>query len=83
LVLEDSAKVLIYEVIEDEGKGFRSLARHMLLADCVESIEEQIEPVADTSSLTLLVDWASLDSHKSRTVSADCHVPAISMSFVF
>ena len=57
LVLEDSAKVLIYEVIEDEGKGFRSLARHMLLADCVESIEERIEPVADISSLTLLVDW--------------------------
>jgi hypothetical protein len=55
LVLQNSAKSLVREVVEDEGKRLCSAFSEMLGANVVESLKERREDVADAVSATLLV----------------------------
>ncbi len=57
LILEDATESGVSEVIEDEREGSRSPLCEMLSADCIKPTAEGIEVMADSVSVTLLVDW--------------------------
>ncbi len=57
LILEDATESGVSEVVEDEREGSRSPFCEMLFADCIEPTAEGIEVMADSASVTLLVNW--------------------------
>lgn len=57
MVLEDSAECFVLKVIEDESEGTSATCLQVLLADLLESPEKGVEPVPDSLTLPLLVNW--------------------------